>query len=190
MMMTTQHAEYDAIVIGSGIGGALAAVPLVQAGWRVLMLERGEWVVRGPGNWAPAGVRELSPHYDKSTPYAVTGEERSSAAALHCVGGASVFYGGVSLRFRQQDFTPTPEEKTAGAEWPFDYNELEPYYTAAEALLGVAGEPGGDPTEPWRSADYPQRLPPLSRIGCRVSDAAEQLGLRPFRLPLAINYAQ
>lgn len=153
------------------------------------MLERGDWVARGPQNWAPEGVRELSPYYDRSTPYTVRGDDRFSAGALHCV-GASVFHGGVSLRFRESDFVSTPQERAARAQWPFEYAELEPYYTTAEALLGVAGEPGLDPTEPWRSSAYPQRLPPLSRIGCRISDAASRLGLSPFRLPLAINHAR
>jgi choline dehydrogenase-like flavoprotein len=44
--------SFDAIVIGSGFGGAMAARQLVQSGWRVLMLERGGWVERGPQNWA------------------------------------------------------------------------------------------------------------------------------------------
>ena len=50
---------YDAIVIGSGFGGVMAAWPLVQAGQRVLMLERGGWVGRGPENWTAgsAGTR-------------------------------------------------------------------------------------------------------------------------------------
>ena len=181
---------FDAVVIGSGFGGALAAWPLVRQGWSVLMIERGQWVARGPHNWSPGGVRELSPHYDRTTPYTVTGESRGVAGALHCVGGASVFYGGVSLRFRERDFQASPEEVRVGACWPFEYADLEPFYTAAEVLLGVAGQPGADPTEPWRSGDYPQRLPPLSRTGCRIADAAHRLGLTPFRLPLAINYAR
>ncbi|MDQ3137622.1 MAG: FAD-dependent monooxygenase, partial [Gemmatimonadota bacterium] len=36
--------SYDAIVVGSGFGGAMAAHVLVDAGWSVLMLERGDWV--------------------------------------------------------------------------------------------------------------------------------------------------
>lgn len=180
---------YDAIVIGSGFGGALAAHPLVHAGWRVLMLERGDWVQRGPACWSAQGVRDLTPHYDRSTPYEVRGEERAQLGGVHCVGGASVFYGGVSLRLREGDFRPTAEERAVRAEWPFGYDQLEPYYAAAERIIGVAGAVGMDPTEPWRSCDYPQRLPPLSRTACRLSDAADRLGYRPFRLPLAINYS-
>ncbi|HUF51158.1 MAG TPA: GMC family oxidoreductase [Longimicrobiales bacterium] len=183
-------ADYDAIVIGSGIGGALGAHPLVAAGWRVLMLERGDWVQRGPHNWASDGVKDLTPHYDRATPYQVRGDDRMEVGGVHCVGGQSVFYGGVSLRYRERDFEATPDEQAAGAQWPFDYSELESWYAAAERIIGVAGASGGDPTEPWRSTRYPQTVPPLSRTSCRVADAAERLGFSPFRLPLAINYAR
>jgi choline dehydrogenase-like flavoprotein len=182
--------QIDAIVIGSGFGGTLAAYPLVHAGWRVLMLERGGWVQRGPHNWAHDGVKDLSPHYDMSAPYAVRGEDRMELGSTWCVGGQSVFFGGVSLRFRERDFTSTADERATGAIWPFGYDELEPYYTAAERIIGVAGAPGGDPTEPWRSAPYPQVVPPLSRTSCRIADAAVRVGFHPFRLPLAINYGQ
>lgn len=187
-MQLSSMDEFDAIVIGSGIGGALAAYPLVHAGWRVAMLERGGWVQRGPHNWKSEGVKELTPHYDRSTPYAVRGESRGEAASVHCVGGASVFYGGVSLRLREADFEPTAEEAAVGALWPFGYDELEPYYAAAERILGVAGEGGSDPYEPRRSAPYPHALPPLSLTSSRIAAAAGSLGYEPFRLPLAINF--
>lgn len=188
--MSAHGGGFDAIIVGSGIGAALAAHPLVHAGWRVLMLERGDWVERGPHNWTPHGVKDLTPHYDQSTPYEVTGDDRMPVGGVHCVGGQSVFYGGVSLRYREQDFNSTAEERAAGAGWPLGYDELEPWYAAAERIIGVAGAPGADPTEPWRSSRYPQTLPPLSRTSCRVADAAARLGLSPFRLPLAINYAR
>ncbi|HJX86560.1 MAG TPA: FAD-dependent monooxygenase, partial [Gemmatimonadales bacterium] len=61
--------NFDAIVVGSGFGGALAAKVLVEAGWRVLMLERGRWVARGPENWTPEGVGQLTEHYSLEAPY-------------------------------------------------------------------------------------------------------------------------
>jgi len=92
---------WDAVVIGSGFGGTLAAHELVAAGWRVLMLERGDWVPRGPQNWHPGAVAPLGACYSTATPYRVAaGGERAVIGSLECVGGPSVFYGGVSLRFR------------------------------------------------------------------------------------------
>jgi choline dehydrogenase-like flavoprotein len=181
---------WDAIVIGSGFGGAMVAHALVTAGQRVLMLERGGWVARGPQNWDASGVGLTTPHYTTETPYDVTSAgRRYRAGAWHCVGGQSVFYGGASFRFRERDFEPNEHIiGDSGADWPVDYAAMEPFYSHAERLLGVAGEAGTDPTEPWRSVSYPQRAVPLSRTARTIADAASRLGLRPFRIPLAISY--
>ncbi len=197
--------EYDAIIIGSGFGGACTADVLVRAGKRVLMLERGDWVPRGPHNWEPDGSLDLTPYYSKETPYEVAPGSDSTVSLLdrlvtgrtkakevggyYCVGGPSVFYGAVSLRLRTEDFEPAAEVcGDSGAEWPYGYEEIEPYYAAAERLLGVAGVAGEDPTEPPRSSPYPAVPDELSDTSRMIAAAAERLGLRPFRLPLAINY--
>ena len=104
------------------------------------------------------------------------------------VGGASVFYGGVALRLRPADLTPAPVVTSpSGASWPIGYRELAPAYDEAERLLDVAGQAGADPTEPPRTAGYPQRPGPLHPVSSRLADAARELGLRPFPLPLALN---
>lgn len=181
---------YDAVVIGSGFGGSMAAHALVRAGQTVLMLERGDWVSRGPHNWMPGEAGLLTSHYSMDAPYRVldlAGDRE--LGAFHCVGGPSVFYGGVSLRFRVEDFEHDPEIAAGSdARWPFAYRDLEPYYGEVERILGVAGETGGDPTEPPRSTPFPQAPAPLSPTSRLIADAARGLGLEPFRVPLAINY--
>ena len=181
---------YDAVIVGSGFGGSMVAQQLLDAGWRVLMIERGGWVPRGPENWADGAVGTLTPYYSTETPYrAVAGAARDVVGSFNCVGGPSVFYGGASLRFRAEDFEPCPEIVGAsGAVWPYRYADVEPHYSRAEQLLGVAGERGSDPTEPFHSARYPQMpgaLAPTSRL---VWEAAQRLGLHPSRLPLAFNH--
>lgn len=189
---TPTGGRYDVIVVGSGFGGAMVAHELVHAGRRVLMLERGDWVERGPHNWESTSARELSPHFSPETPYeVVNGRRRGTTGAFYGVGGPSVFYGGVALRMRVEDFDPGPEIVAGSdAAWPFDYDALEPYYSRAEGLLGVAGDDRGDPTAPPRSAPYPFPPSPLSAPGRRIADAARSLGLNPFQLPLAINYEE
>jgi choline dehydrogenase-like flavoprotein len=191
-MPASPPSDYDAIIIGSGFGGAMTAWELVRGGKRVLLLERGDWVQRGSTNWDEVyGFFQLTPAYSLETAYAVVQEgkpERQGICA--CVGGPSVFYGGASFRFREPDFGSPPEiVKGSGAEWPFPYSTLEPYYTRAEALLGVAGAAGEDPTEPPRSAPYPQPAPPLAATSRRIAGAAQALGLHPSRIPLAISYS-
>jgi choline dehydrogenase-like flavoprotein len=188
MIQRANH--FDAIIVGSGFGGALAAWPLVRAGMRVLMLERGSWVARGPDNWDPRAVGLVGPYYSKESAYAVdAGARRYEAGSWHCVGGQSVFYGGASLRYRVADFEHTPEiAGNSGAEWPLRYDDMAPFYARVERLLGVAGEAGFDPCEPPRNTPYVQRPTPLSDSARRIGDAARGLGLKPFRLPLAISY--
>jgi choline dehydrogenase-like flavoprotein len=181
---------YDAVIVGSGFGGSLIAHTLVNAGLDVLMLERGDWVERGPHNWEQDASVDLTPFYTTEMPYRVlAGGNKDVMGAYSCVGGPSVFYGGVSMRFREADFKADPEiVGDSSAAWPFGYSELEPYYARAEHLLGVAGEAGEDPTEPHRSGPYPHRFNGLSATSRRIADAARSLGLNPFRMPLAINF--
>ncbi|MBA2627109.1 MAG: GMC family oxidoreductase, partial [Gemmatimonadales bacterium] len=181
---------YDTIIIGSGFGGSMAAHTLVHAGQRVLLVERGEWVRRGANNWRGEEVGQLCEHYHTDAPYLVQDDAgRSTAGACFCVGGPSVFYGGVALRLRQEDFESDPDiDANSGAAWPYAYADLEPWYSAAERIIGVAGLGTEDPTEPWRSGPYSEVPAPLSDIARRIGDAARGLGFHPFRLPLAINY--
>jgi choline dehydrogenase-like flavoprotein len=190
-MTPDADARYDAIVVGSGFGGSMAACELVDAGWRVLMIERGSWVPRGPRNWSSDAVGPLTPFYSTETPYrAVAGGESDVVGSFQCVGGPSVFYGGAALRFRERDFERAPEiVGDSGAAWPYRYDEIERHYTQAERLLGVAGELGGDPTEPRHSAPYTQLPGALSPTARLIRDAALRMGLTPSRLPLALNHA-
>ena len=168
----------------------MAAWPSVMAGKNVLMIERGDWVARGPHNRGADGFFALTPAYSAEAPYRVlAGGDSDTLGTIACVGGASVFFGGVSLRLRERDFEADPEiVGDSGAEWPYRYADLEPFYSKAEQLLGVAGTAGQDPTEPWRSTAYPQAAPPRAAMSDRIARAAQSLGLHPFALPLAINY--
>jgi choline dehydrogenase-like flavoprotein len=181
--------EFDAVIVGSGFGGAMTARILVEAGWAVLLVERGGWVERGPKAVRPENFAILSPHYARDAGYVVRDGSGplQPVGAVFCVGGPSVFYGGVSFRFREPDFHPSPEiTGSSGAEWPIDYAHLEPFYSMAERIIGVAGVAGQDRTEPPHGVGYlaePAALSPLSR---RIEGAALRLGLHPFLLPMAI----
>ncbi|MDH5589883.1 MAG: GMC family oxidoreductase [Gemmatimonadota bacterium] len=187
--MVARLSRFDAVIIGSGMGGAMAARPLIDSGLRVLMLERGSTVARTPDCWAPDSVLERSPHYSVESAFRVHGDDPGTSGSYHCVGGPAVFYGAVSMRMREVDFSaPLDVRGDAPGRWPFTYADIEPYYLWAERILGVAGRESGDPTAPWRSGPYPQRAPDLLGPARLVWDSSERLGLTPFHLPLAIDF--
>jgi choline dehydrogenase-like flavoprotein len=102
------------------------------------------------------------------------------------VGGNTKFYGSALFRLRREDFGELRHHGGVSPAWPVTYDELEPYYAEAEQLFHVHGRRGEDPTEPWRSAEYPH--PAIShepRIQQLHDDLSRQ-GLRPFHTPLGV----
>ena len=178
---TSGSGAYDAVVIGSGLGGAFAAHALTEGGARVLVLERGRWAHRDLDDWNPRRIL-IESRYRGSSLRVRQGAGRDGSPeelpVNEVVGGKSVFYGAAALRFRPADFDG----------WPLSYEDLEPWYGEAERLLGVHGTAGADPVEPPRSGPYPYASPPLSAPAERIHAAGRRLGLRPFPLPLAINF--
>ena len=182
--------RWDAVIVGSGFGGAMVAHRLVSAGARVLMIERGDWVVRGDAAWRPEASLELTDSYAKDIPYRCDRNGHGPIIGGYaCVGGPSVYYGCVAFRFRERDFEGDRDVVAdSRAAWPYRYDELEPYYAEAETLLGIAGDDSADPTAPRRSSPYPFAPAPLAPITEHVAMHAQRLGLSPFHLPLAINH--
>ena len=174
-------AHYDAVVIGSGFGGSLVAHALVQSGLKTALLERGQWAKRDDADWDQRTIL-LQKRYCAASPLLVKQYGQRTVQRIYpneVVGGNSVFYGGASLRLRPADF----------ARWPFSYADLAPYYARAEQLLGVHGEVGTDPYQPPGLAAYPRRAVELSAPAQRIYQAGTALGLRPFKIPLAINFS-
>jgi choline dehydrogenase-like flavoprotein len=172
---------FDAIIVGSGFGGASAAYTLSRAGLDVLLVERGGWAHRDETDWNGRAIL-LDKRYQSDSPLLV--HQHGAHVPVETfpnevVGGNSVFFGGAALRLRANDF----------ARWPVGYEDLEPHYAAAEALLEIHGKAGVDPTEPPRSGDYPFPPPPLTAPAQRILEAARALGLHPFQLPIAINHS-
>ena len=172
--------HYDAVVIGSGFGGASVALALARAGLKTAVIERGGWAKRDGQDWDPRAIL-LEKRYRSPSPVHVRLYGASRDQVDHpneTVGGMSVFYGGASLRLRMRDFD----------RWPVSYEDFEPFYDAAERCLEVHGSAGDDPCEPPRSSDYVYEPVELTDPARRIFDSARSLGYRPFHLPLAINF--
>jgi gluconate 2-dehydrogenase alpha chain len=79
-------------------------------------------------------------------------------------------------------------------DWGITYDELEPYYTRAEKLLGVSGKAGnlkgkqidgGNIFEGWRSEEYPTPPTKVPYFSALFRDAAASLGYHPYSAPSA-----
>jgi choline dehydrogenase-like flavoprotein len=181
----TSNNRYDVIIIGTGAGGGTLAHRLAPTGKRILLLERGDFVPREKDNWSSRAVNVDAKYHTKDV------WKDKAGAPLHphtnyYVGGNTKFYGAALFRLREADFGELIHSGGTSPAWPISYDELEPYYTAAEQLYHVHGERGIDPTDPWASAAYPH---PAVRHEPRIQQLHDDLarrGLRPFHVPLGI----
>jgi choline dehydrogenase-like flavoprotein len=182
--------DCDVIVVGSGAGGATFAFASARAGKSVLLLERGRrYTLDQPVHNERAMLIDKKPYDDR--PVEVNGSPRRLYMG-GVVGGGTALYGGALLRPSRNDFTPGKHygDRIPKAiwDWPIDYEQLAPWYAEAERLYGVAGSPDDtlDPLEK-PSTGYPNQPLPLHPINEKLIAANRSDGLRPFRLPLAID---
>jgi gluconate 2-dehydrogenase alpha chain len=198
--------ETEVLIIGLGAAGGVAADVLTSAGIPVTALEAGPRL-------RPEQFEFDELHSDvhawMSRPKAL-GERPSWRASdaeaagaapwptlmVNAVGGSTVHYPGLSARFQPWNFNSASATRDrygdgaipAGAtvaDWPLDYDDLEPHYDRVERAIGVSGS-GGHFDAP-RSRGYP--MPPLRRTGWTelTAGAARSLGWHPFAAPAAIN---
>src|SRR5687767_1440372 len=153
--------EYDVIVVGSGAAGGQTAYTLTMEGAKVLMLEAGRNYV--PETETPMfHTPEQAPLRGTSTPdkefgfydstveggWQIPGEPYSNASEekerrfwwwrARMLGGRTNHWGRISLRNGPYDFKPRARDGL-GFDWPVTYEDVEPYYTKVEMLIGVYG---------------------------------------------------
>jgi choline dehydrogenase-like flavoprotein len=83
-------------------------------------------------------------------------------------GGSSNWWWGNTPRMMPGDFE-LKRRYGVGADWPFDYNALEPYYCDAEDIMGISGPEGAGPAP--RSRPYPQPPHRMSDPQVRLASA-------------------
>ncbi|MGT2481680.1 FAD-dependent oxidoreductase [Methylobacterium oryzae CBMB20] len=181
--------HYDVIIVGSGPGGGTMAWRLAKTGKRILLLERGDYLLREPRNWDSQAVIVDGYYQAKETWYSSDG--KSFHPGLHYyVGGNSKFYGSVLFRLREKDFSEIRHQDGVAPAWPVGYDVFEPYYQAAEELFHVHGLRGEDPTEPWSTKPYAH--PPVThepRIQ-ELFDNLKRTGHNPFHLPVGVRLVE
>ena len=99
---------YDAIIIGSGAGGAAAAYNLVQAGKQVLVLEKGGVLPRD-GSTLDVKTVFKEGRYKNQTAWVDNRNHTFVPSEFYNVGGKTKWYGAALLRFAPHEFDADPE---------------------------------------------------------------------------------
>ena len=203
--MSAQIAQYrtdeevDFVIVGSGAAGGVMAKELSTQGFSVVVLEQGPYL-------RPVDFRHdevdafivgglIGSGADHPQTFRQTEDDEAVPAGLFptlfyakAVGGSSLHFAANYWRLRPVDFNERsilgPISGTTFADWPIDYDELEPYYTKVDWEVGVSGAPvGGDP---HRSRPYPVPPMPIKSSGVLMRRGAERLGWSSSPAPLAI----
>jgi choline dehydrogenase-like flavoprotein len=179
----TDH--YDVVIIGTGAGGGTLANVLAQAGRRILLLERGDYLPRELDNWDPEQVFVNDEYISKDTWYDAGG--RPFQPQVHYfVGGATKMYGAALYRLRPADFGEIQHADGPSPAWPLGYDDFEPWYTKAEWLYQVHGAHGEDPTEGHWSRQYPWPAVSHAPRIQQISDTLRDAGYHPFHAPCGV----
>ena len=207
-----ERVEWDAIVVGTGMGGGTLGYQLARSGRKVLFVEKGRSTLPGtPGTIRsampelaePRASRSEAAYYDALARAGRTTDEiedisgRGSKRFVPFIGsgtgGSSALYGMVCERFFVRDFTPrenfrNPGDSTVPEAWPITYDQMAPWYAEAEKLLGVRGQP--DPLRPEAAEVGLPPAPPFSPDNQPLVEYLAGRGLHPYHLPMACDYTE
>ncbi len=163
---------FDAIVIGSGMSGGIAAKELCERGLKTLVIERGRKLEHGtdytdwmqPWETPNANMipeEELARDYavqrqcyavsaatqqywvkDNEHPYTTPADKPFAWIRGYHLGGRSLMWGRQSYRLAPMDFEANAKDGH-GTDWPIRYDDLAPWYDHVERFIGVAGSKEG-----------------------------------------------
>ncbi len=197
---------YDICIIGTGAGAGPIAYEMALSGKKVVMLEKGPWIKTDEftKDEMVATRRHVYTPNPMDEPQVI--EQKNALGAWEAqstyksganfwngsvVGGSSNFMSGYFARLKPKDFKLlTAYGEIEGAnmvDWPISYNDIEPFYTKTEHLVGISGKvvPHAH-LEPRSTSDFP--FPPLAEhpVSSWLDLAAQELNYELLPLPRAI----
>jgi choline dehydrogenase-like flavoprotein len=179
-----ENEEADVVIVGAGTAGGILAKELAEAGMKVVLLEAGP-LYDPQDDFASDELAMTSLGWqetrivDGQNPL-MMGHNNSGRG----VGGGSLHWTGVTLRFHDADFNARTLDGVA-ENWPINYWDLEPYYHRIEREIAVSGPkyfPWGEFHGPY---PYPEREP-LSPNAYLFRNGCEKLGIESVVAPLSI----
>jgi quinoprotein glucose dehydrogenase len=187
--VTERTVETDILIVGSGITAAMVAAHLAEHTTRAItVVEAGRASTPFPDR-AEARARYVaygeSPwrrdHLDDQDAFGVTWGFSPSMT----VGGLAMHWGAVAPRYSPEDFR-VKSLYGVGSDWPFTYDDLDPFYQEAEERIGVAGEQGPPALDP-RGKPYPMPPLPVNYNLAQLQQWAAGAGIHAWSTPSAKN---
>jgi len=182
MQQFAESEEVDFAVIGTGAGGGPVIAGLAEQGFSVIGFDAGPYF-RPLEDFASDETEQEQLYWNDdrisvgANPLVMGGKNSGKA-----VGGSTVHFAMVSLRFRPEWF----KARTVmgyGADWPLDWREMWDWYAKAEQALAISGPI----TYPWgpHRPRYPYRAHPINGAAQILARGAEALGYQWTETPLA-----
>ncbi len=216
--MTRKHKiEFDVVIVGAGMAGAMAAYKLAMRGAKVLMLEAGD-EVKSREKLVDMYARSSTKSPDSPYDGLVAPQPDDDKSGLQyydepptalfksyyerLVGGATWHWQGINIRMLPNEFKINTLYNPSGLkkgyfDWPLSYVDLEPFYCDAENEMGVSGS--DEETErifkklfgAYRSRPFPMPPIPASYMDKQYKRALDGKMWTPpgeASIPLAVTH--
>ncbi len=149
---------FDAVIVGSGAGGGMAAYILAKAGLKICLLEAGgyydpadpKYITQLKNPWESprrgAGTTRAFGDFDaawggwdiEGEPYTTVKGTEFHWFRSRMLGGRTNHWGRISLRFGPDDFK-RGSISGIGDDWPIGYDDIKPFYDRVDKLIGLFG---------------------------------------------------